>query len=61
MTDLDFILGPWPSGKASPLHGEDRRFESDRVHFFLVFVAGEFAKRPLLGYNDFHYAGVVQW
>ena len=24
--------GPWPSGKASPLHGEDRRFESDRVH-----------------------------
>jgi hypothetical protein len=26
--------GPWPSGKASPLHGEDRRFESGRVHFF---------------------------
>ena len=25
--------GPWPSGKASPLQGEDRRFESDRVHF----------------------------
>ncbi len=25
-------VGPWPSGKASPLHGEDRRFESDRVH-----------------------------
>ena len=25
-------LGPWPSGKASPLHGEDRRFESGRVH-----------------------------
>jgi hypothetical protein len=25
--------GPWPSGKASPLHGEDRRFESGRVHF----------------------------
>ena len=24
--------GPWPSGKASPLQGEDRRFESDRVH-----------------------------
>lgn len=26
------LLGPWPSGKASPLHGEDRRFESGRVH-----------------------------
>ena len=24
--------GPWPSGKAPPLHGGDRRFESDRVH-----------------------------
>lgn len=26
------FTGPWPSGKASPLQGEDRRFESDRVH-----------------------------
>ena len=26
------VAGPWPSGKASPLQGEDRRFESDRVH-----------------------------
>ena len=24
--------GPWPSGKAPPLQGGDRRFESDRVH-----------------------------
>jgi hypothetical protein len=27
------IPGPWPSGKAPPLHGGDRRFESGRVHF----------------------------
>ena len=27
-------MGPWPSGKAPPLHGGDRRFESDRVHLF---------------------------
>ena len=29
--------GPWPSGKAPPLQGGDRRFESDRVHL-VVFV-----------------------
>jgi hypothetical protein len=37
-------LGPWPSGKASPLHGEDRRFESGRVHFLemlIAFLTGE--------------------
>ena len=31
--------GPWPSGKASPLHGEDRRFESGRVHLLELLVA----------------------
>ena len=31
--------GPWPSGKASPLQGEDRRFESDRVHLPELLVA----------------------
>lgn len=29
---LASATGPWPSGKAPPLHGGDRRFESDRVH-----------------------------
>ena len=29
---INHYPGPWPSGKASPLQGEDRRFESDRVH-----------------------------
>ena len=28
--------GPWPSGKAPPLHGGDRRFESDRVHLAII-------------------------
>ena len=41
--------GPWPSGKASPLQGEDRRFESDRVHL----------SHAAMGCSQ--YAGVVQW
>ncbi len=44
-------VGPWPSGKASPLHGEDRRFESGRVHLSLSSTragnAGLCALRPL--------------
>ena len=46
--------GPWPSGKASPLQGEDRRFESDRVHF-------PRRDRSYLGNIVVKYAGVVQW
>ena len=45
--------GPWPSGKASPLQGEDRRFESDRVH--LVPSASMIVE--VVSYL----AGVVQW
>ena len=30
------VEGPWPSGKASALQAEDRRFESDRVHLSAV-------------------------
>lgn len=36
--------GPWPSGKASPLQGEDRRFESDRVHLEGQWVSGRVVK-----------------
>ena len=25
-------MGSWRSGNATPLHGEERQFESDRVH-----------------------------
>ncbi len=44
--------GPWPSGKAPPLHGGDRRFESDRVHLMGAPVA-----MPCFIH---HHAGVVQ-
>lgn len=35
------LMGPWPSGKASPLQGEDRRFESDRVHLSQRMIVGD--------------------
>lgn len=60
--------GPWPSGKASPLQGEDRRFESDRVHFpGHIGCDGNCHSwlwlKPKIAVTLFqlHFAGVVQW
>lgn len=55
------VRGPWPSGKASPLQGEDRRFESDRVHFPGLWWRRVHQTDNVSDKSCVGFAGVVQW
>ena len=45
MTPPNQCLLPWPSGRAAPLHGEGRRFESVWKHA----IVAQSADAPVLG------------